>query len=137
MNRRKGVGFTQIAASALSAGLITMAIWHEPDARGLVVFAFCSAVAEIVMQMRWRMSLLCPTCGFDPVLYLKDPAKAAAQVKGHMDTRRRDPTSLFKPQPQLSPITAERALVLHHEEIARAAEAASRQKRGSLVSRSI
>lgn len=136
MNRRKGVGPLQIAAAMLTASLLTMAFWREPDPRGLVVFAFCLAVAEIVMQMRWRMSLLCPVCGFDPVVYLKDPAKAASRVKGHMETRRQDPTSLFKPQPQLSPITAERALVLQKEETARV-EAASRQKRGSFVSRSI
>lgn len=136
MSRRKGVGPLQIAAATLTSALLTLALWREPDPRGLVVFAFCLAAAEIAMQLRWRMSLLCPVCGFDPVVYLKDPAKAASQVKSHMETRRQDPASFFKPQPRLTSLTPERALVLQQEEAARA-EAASRRKRGSLVSRSI
>ena len=42
-------------------------------------------ISEIFIQLRWRLTVACPRCGFDPVLYVKDPEKAARRVRQFYD----------------------------------------------------
>ena len=60
-------------------------------------FAFGLGFAEIFILVRWRLSIPCPHCGFDPVVYKKKPEVAAAQVKAFLDQRREDPLAVFSP----------------------------------------
>src|SRR4051794_552573 len=47
----------------------------------LYLAAILMAVSEIFFQLRWRVLMACPYCGFDPLLYLKRPDQATAKVK--------------------------------------------------------
>lgn len=69
-----------------------MALWGRFDARVFVIFAFLLSMTEIVIQFRWRMSLICHSCGFDPVVYVKDPPAAARKVREKLEKRRTDPS---------------------------------------------
>ena len=72
-----------------------LALWEKFDARVFIIFAFVLSMAEMITQLRWRMSLLCQTCGFDPVLYLRDAAEAARRVRAKLDERKKNPGSLL------------------------------------------
>lgn len=70
-------------------------LWREGDPRILVIFVVYLAVAEIFVQMRWRMSLSCPHCGFDPVTYKKNVEAAVEKVRVHLLRRKEDPRFLL------------------------------------------
>lgn len=85
------------------------AIWQQYDPRVFIVFVVCAALAEVFVKLRWRLSVVCRQCGFDPVLYLKQPEVAAAKVKMQLDNRKQDPKYLLaKPLnlPALAPAKA-------------------------------
>ena len=70
---------------------------------GLLVILLLSILCvEIAAHLRWRMSLKCVLCGFDPVLYKQSPTLAAEIVKSHLERRKEDPTSVLS-RPLLLP----------------------------------
>ena len=77
---------------AILVSFVCMIIfWRDFDARVFIFFVGFLALAETFVQMRWRLSICCPHCGFDPVLYIKDPEAMVARVKGKLDEVRRAP----------------------------------------------
>lgn len=40
--------------------------------------------------------MVCRSCGFDPVIYVKNPNRAAELVRDYMDRRSHDPTALLR-----------------------------------------
>ena len=94
----KRIGARHIFGAMLSAALSMMVIWREFDPRVLMIFVVYLATAEIFVQVRWRMSLGCKQCGFDPVIYKKSPDVAVEKVKDHLERRKKDPRFLlFEP----------------------------------------
>jgi hypothetical protein len=53
--------------------------------------------AELFVHLRWRMSLICHECGFDPLIYKTHPAKAAEKVRVTLERRSKDPRAYLKP----------------------------------------
>ncbi|MCB0347826.1 MAG: hypothetical protein KDD37_03280, partial [Bdellovibrionales bacterium] len=45
-------------------------------------------IVEVFSNIRWRVSIVCQYCGFDPVLYIKSPEMAAEKVKNFMLDRK-------------------------------------------------
>ncbi len=45
-------------------------------------------MVEIFSNLRWRLAIVCKYCGFDPVVYLKNPEMAAEKVKNFMLDRK-------------------------------------------------
>ena len=106
--RTKRVVYTKRHISTLDGVLVFMAsllatviLWQDFDPRAVVLFAVGLGISEMFIIFRWRMSIACPHCGFDPVLYKKTPEKAALRVKQHLEMRRLDPLSAFSPPPKL------------------------------------
>jgi hypothetical protein len=135
--KSRRIGWPHIIAAALGAVLVMLAFWQEFDPRVTVIFVIFLAVAEAFVQLRWRLSVPCKQCGFDPVLYKKRPEVAAEKVKVHLQRRREDPryllaTPLNLPVRKVSaddftPQSAEKALESGREN----------DRRGRLVSRQI
>lgn len=101
---KKHVSILDVALAAASALLISFIIFQDLDPRAVVFFAVCIAVTEVFITFRWRFSIACPHCGFDPVVYKKAPDRAVSRVKAHMKLRRENPLSAFSPPPQLPTI---------------------------------
>lgn len=95
VNRKRSMGFFDIALAMLSSFLLMAILFRDLDARVFILFVFCLAAGEIFVQVRWRVSLMCPHCGFDPVLYNRSPQVAAEKVKLHLEKRRNDPNVLL------------------------------------------
>lgn len=129
--RKRNINLWNIVASALVAGVLMIVFWQGYDPRVFIFFAFNLAIAEMFLQFRWRLSIPCRACGFDPVLYLKDPERAAERVKLRLDERKQDPGKVLARPLNLPTIAADRA-----EEI-RQLEARKKAPAGSLVSRNV
>lgn len=100
-------------------------LWQQYDPRAIIVFVVCLAISEVFVKIRWRLSVVCRQCGFDPVLYLKDPEAAALKVKDQLVVRQQDPKYLLSRPLNLPAIPAEKAKALQSK------------GKGRLVSRSI
>lgn len=114
-----------ILGSAMASVVVMFAIWQHYDPRVMIVFVVCLALSEVFVKIRWRLSVVCRQCGFDPILYLKQPELAAQKVKEQLDLRKQDPKYLLAKPLNLPAIPAEKAKALQGKE------------KGRLVSRSI
>lgn len=123
--RKKNISFLNVVASAMASIVVMFAIWQEYDPRVLVVWVVCLGISEIFVKIRWRLSVVCRSCGFDPVMYLKDPDSAAKKVKEQLDLRKQDPKYLLAKPLNLPAIPAAKAKALETK------------GKGQLVSRSI
>ena len=85
---QKHLSWPNVLLSLLAAALLMFVIWHEFDPRVMVIFVVCLAIAEIFVQIRWRLSVVCPHCGFDPVIYVRDPSAACEKVKYVLKNRK-------------------------------------------------
>lgn len=104
VNFVRGVRWVHVFASLICALLLTLLFFHEIDPRGFYFFIFSMTLAEVFLRIRWRIHIVCSQCGFDPVLYLKEPAKAAQRVKTHLDRRQKSADFLLAPQINLPTI---------------------------------
>lgn len=89
-------------------------LWQEFDPKFILFTIVFIAIAETFTQIRWRLSIVCHQCGFDPVLYLKKPLMAAEKVKKHLEIRREDPRYLLAPPLNLPTISKEKAVALQN-----------------------
>lgn len=93
----KHLSMMGIIGLVLLSYVMTFVIWHQPDVRGLVILGTLLMMGESATKLRWRQSLLCQHCGFDPMLYMKNPELAAVKIKAFIKTRSEDPAFLLKP----------------------------------------
>ncbi len=98
---KRHVSVVDVLLGLLSGLLLMLLVWQDFDARFLIFFAMSVICAEVFVLVRGRLSMPCPHCGFDPWVYKKDPAKAAARVKTFLDVRKNDPMGPFLPPPNL------------------------------------
>lgn len=101
---KKHVNFFELAMFGVVGIIGTHLIWGEFHIAGPLVFLVITLLSETIHQMRWRHSIKCKHCGFDPLLYRKAPEEAALTVKTFLENRRQDPLYLLKPQPRIKPI---------------------------------
>lgn len=93
----KHMSLSGIVGMVVLSYVMTYAIWHQPDIRGLVILGTLLMVAEGATQLRWRQALVCQHCGFDPVIYVRSPELASVKIKDFMKMRSERPEFLLKP----------------------------------------
>lgn len=92
---KKHVSAIDAGLALAAALLLSLVLWQDFDPRAIVFFAVGLGLSEFFIIFRWRLSIACTHCGFDPVLYKKSREKAAVRVKAHLAKRREDPLSAF------------------------------------------
>lgn len=122
--KKRRLSFANVLATGLVSGTSMYAIWHGWNPRVFLIFLPLLLLSELFIQMRWRFAIVCKNCGFDPVLYVKSPEKAAARVKEFLEQTKADPNYL-------------RTRPLNLPFIAKDRVPATGKGRGSLVSKQI
>ncbi|MBY0313982.1 MAG: hypothetical protein K2Q26_00555 [Bdellovibrionales bacterium] len=100
---QKHISWLEVGGFALLSGIVSFLVWREFHPASLTIFIVGSLWAEFVIRYRWRQSVKCKNCGFDPIVYKRSPAQAADLVQAFLDNRKVDPSFLLKPQPKLPP----------------------------------
>lgn len=96
--KRRRLGPVNICVALICAAAINMIFTSSIDFRVFVIFIANLFVIEFALQIRWRLSLICHECGFDPVIYKRNPELACQMVKAKTDLRKMDPIkTLFFP----------------------------------------
>lgn len=93
---KKRSDWTNVALSLLTAGILMFFIWRRIDPRAVIFFIIASMLAEIFVHLRWRLSMPCPHCGFDPLLYKADHEAAVKKVKTKLAQVRASESYLLK-----------------------------------------
>ncbi len=99
--KSKNLSMVSIIAIVGLSFLLTHIIWHEFDPRGLVILGVLLACGEIFSQLRYRQAMICTNCGFDPILYLRDPEAAGLKIKDFLQYRSEKPEYLLRPPVKL------------------------------------
>lgn len=102
--KKREVSIFDISVLLFVTALFAFLVWGGPDLRSLILFMTLAFTLQVFVRMRWRESVKCPHCGFDPVLYKGNASQAAIKVKDFMDSRRGNPKYLLKSQPQIKPL---------------------------------
>ncbi len=105
-------------------------LWGEFEPKAIFIFVCFLAISEIFIQIRWRIHIVCRHCGFDPVVYLKDPSKAAEKVSAYLEKKQKDPVSLLSEPLNLPKISSQRKKELQEMQ-------AKNGKSGRILSRQI
>jgi hypothetical protein len=124
--KKRRLAVLNIALCAVSATLVMYCLWRVFDPRVLMIFAVFLAMTETFIQLRWRMSVACRQCGFDPVLYVRDPDAASEKVTAHLKHRKQDVKYMLAKPLNLPTLSKAKSDALK-----------SRDKKGALVSRQI
>ena len=95
--KKRRIGPGDIFSSLLGALILMGLLFQELDARAIFFFVGLLFISETFIQLRWRTGVVCPHCGFDPVIYVKEPEKAAQKVRAHLDKRADDPARYLGP----------------------------------------
>lgn len=95
IHTKRRAGVVDYFAAALGSVILMVVIFGGFDGRAILFFVSMVILAELFVQMRWRVGIKCPHCGFDPILYAKDASLAANKVKDHLEARRNDPRALL------------------------------------------
>jgi len=75
--------------------LIMLFIWQGIAPEAIVIFPALLIIMEVVIQLRFRLGIICQFCGFDPSVYLKDPNQAAIRVRNHVEKLRGNPNTFM------------------------------------------
>lgn len=102
--RKKEVSLFDVLILFVITGLLAFAIWDGPDLRSMLIFSALAFALQIFLRVRYRESVKCPHCGFDALLYKRNPEQAASKVNAFMARRKDNPQFLLKPQPQIETI---------------------------------
>lgn len=89
--KRKRLGILNVFGAFVGAMALNYLFRHQIDPIVFVIFVSNLFVIELAIKIRWRMSLICHECGFDPVIYKRNPELACQMVKEKMDERKADP----------------------------------------------
>jgi hypothetical protein len=106
--QQRRIGFFNVMVSFFGAGILMFFLWGEFEPKAIFIFVCFLALSEMFIQMRWRIHIVCRHCGFDPVIYVKDPGKASEKVVAFLEKRRQDPVSLLAAPLNLPKITPQR-----------------------------
>jgi hypothetical protein len=97
---KRHAGLLDTAVAFAMAFLIMVARWQSFNPKVIVFFLAFLTAMEIVIQVRFRLGIVCKLCGFDPVIYKKNPELAAKQVKFRLDHIQDDPDLLLSQRAQ-------------------------------------
>jgi hypothetical protein len=75
----------------------TYTVFRSLDPRGLFFVALLMLLGEAFAQSKWRVSMICTNCGFDPVVYVRSPEQAGLKIKAFLDKRADSPQHLLRP----------------------------------------
>lgn len=92
---KKHVTFTNAFLSFLTSVMLMFAFWGEVEPKAAIIFVGLLCLSEAYIQVRWRLSIRCPHCGFDPVLYIRDRDQLVEKVKKRLSEVKESPSYLL------------------------------------------
>ena len=102
----KHLTLVSIIGLVLLGLVMTLTVFKTLDPRGLFIVGTLLIISEIFSQTKWRTSMICRNCGFDPVVYVRNPEQAGLKIKAFLEMRKDSPDFLLRP-PVVLPVKKE------------------------------
>lgn len=93
----KHLTYMEVLGLVILSLILTYAIYQSLDLRGLLFIGVFLLIGELFSQLKWRASMVCRNCGFDPVVYVRDPEQAGLKIKAFLERRSESPEHLLRP----------------------------------------
>lgn len=93
----KHLSFIEVIGLVLLGLVLTYGIYQSLDIRGLFFVGLLLLIGEAFSQLKWRASMICRNCGFDPVIYVRNPEQAGLKIKAFLEMRSESPEHLLRP----------------------------------------
>ncbi len=93
----KHLTLVEVVALVVFSLILTYSLYQSLELRGLYLTGGLLLVGEVFSQLKWRASMICRNCGFDPVVYVKDPEQAGLKIKAFLERRSESPAHLLRP----------------------------------------
>jgi len=81
---KRDISVLEILLIFIATGLFSYLIWDSTNFKSLIFFLVMMVTLQVFYRMRWRQSVRCHHCHFDPILYKSQPEAAAQNVKAFM-----------------------------------------------------
>jgi hypothetical protein len=94
---KKHTSFINWVLSSFCSVVMSFILFQDLDLKSLIFLGLFIALAEIFIHLRWRLSVVCHECGFDPIIYLQNSEQAMIKVKDKLEKRKQDPRNYLKP----------------------------------------
>lgn len=95
--KKKGIGFFHLSISLLLTVSFMWGYWGTWHLQAIPILLISLFLSELLTHFRWRLALICRQCGFDPLIYKKNPQLAASKVKTFLVRRKTEPSFLLAP----------------------------------------
>lgn len=99
--RKKNVGWFEVTLSIVLAAVSNFLYQGDFHYSLLIAAGLMLMSLELFVRMRWKNSVVCTHCAFDPLLYKKNPELAATKVNEFMKFRKTSTKHLLRPTPQI------------------------------------
>ena len=94
---KKGIGLIHLFISILLTVCFMWGYWGNWNQQAVPILLISLSLGELTSHFRWRLALICRQCGFDPLIYQKNPDVAAQKVKEFLIRRKTEPHFLLSP----------------------------------------
>ncbi|MEC9281163.1 MAG: hypothetical protein VX642_00520 [Bdellovibrionota bacterium] len=91
VNLKRHISFMEIFTGLVLSTLFSFIFWQSFRPEAIAFFVVCLIMMELGTHFKFRLGIICPYCGFDPILYRRNPQAACQKVSGFMEQRRKDP----------------------------------------------
>lgn len=105
---RSKVGLIGFSLLFVMSGLFSYGLRKQVDEFIFYIFFSLVVLVELGMKMRYRISLLCKECGFDPLIYKRSPERAVVMVQKKLEQRLSNPENLLRKPLELPQISQKR-----------------------------
>jgi hypothetical protein len=92
----KHLTYFEVLSLVLLCIIFTYAFYQSLDVRGLYFVGIILLIGEAFSQLKWRASMICRNCGFDPVVYVRNPEQAGLKIKAFLEKRNDSPEHLLR-----------------------------------------
>ena len=92
----KHLQFMDVLGLVFLGNVCTYATIKSLDIRGILIVGVLLILGETFSQFKWRLSMICRNCGFDPVIYVRNPEQAGLKIKAFLDKRSESPEHLLR-----------------------------------------
>lgn len=83
--KKKKINLQNILLSSVLSFLVMFIFWQGFNPKVFIIFSVFLFLSEFFVQMRWRFSVVCPFCKFDPILYVRNKKRASKKVKERLE----------------------------------------------------
>ena len=95
--KKKGIGAFHLSISLLLTVSFMWGYWGTWHLQAIPILLISLFLSELLTHFRWRLALICRQCGFDPLIYKKNPRLAASKVKAYLVRRKTESGFLLAP----------------------------------------